>query len=104
MVLLRILSYFLSVIKSHCERLLQAHRSLSTGVLQVRDHEALGMLDLPDGVSPLSLPVFADMQDVLHEDVYVDEDPVALKVLDDILFVLGAVEFFGLFCGAYQLL
>ena len=32
MVLLRILSYFLSVIKSHCERLLQAHRSLSTEI------------------------------------------------------------------------
>ena len=75
-----------------------------TGVLEVRVQELLLALDSPDGSSSLSLPVFGDMQDMLHEDIDVNEDPVALEVLDDILFILGAVELFRLLRGAYQLL
>jgi len=32
---------------------------------------------------------------VFHEDIYVDENLVVLEVLGDILFVLGALPFFG---------
>ena len=44
------------------------------------------------------------MQDVLHEDVYVDENPVALKVLDNVFFVLGAFALSRFIRGVSQLM
>ena len=53
-------------------------------------------LNLPDGPSPQLLPVFGYVQDVLHEDVYVDKDPVAFEILGDVTFVLVAIVLCGL--------
>ena len=50
-------------------------------------------LDLFNNWPPQLLPVFRDVQNGLHEDIYVDEDPMALEVLGDILFVLDRPVF-----------
>jgi len=50
-------------------------------------------LDSPDGPCPKFLPVFGDVQDVLHEDVYIDEHPTVLKVPGDVIFIIVIIVF-----------
>lgn len=49
------------------------------------------MLDFLDSSSPQLPPAFGNMQNVLHENIYTNENPVAFELL--ILCVLGAIEF-----------
>jgi len=54
---------------------------------------------------PLSpVPVIGDVQVVLHENLYVNEDPVGLEILGDVLFVLSAVVLLGFVRIGAQLL
>jgi len=66
------------------------------GVVPVGGRKDPVAFDSPDSPSPQLLPVLGNVQDLLHENVDVDENPVAFEVLDDILFVLGAIVFLSL--------
>ena len=73
-------------------------------VVQVGRRKVRMALYSPNGWSPLLLPVLGNPQDVLHEYLYVDENPVGLEILSDILFVLGAIVFLSFVGIGAQLL
>ena len=78
------------------EPLLNALGLALMGVVQIGERKGRIPPDFPDGLSPQLPPVFGNMQDVLHEDFYVDKNPVALEILSNVLFVLGTVVFWNL--------
>ena len=61
-------------------------------------------LDPGDRISPRFPPVIGNVQDVFHENVDIDENPVAFKILNDILLVLVAGAFLRLVGVGSQLL
>ena len=76
----------------------------TTGVVQVGHQKFRVALDSVDDWSPQLLPAVGDVQDVLHENLYVDKDPVGLEILGDILFVLSTVVLLGFIHIRAQLL
>ena len=70
--------------------------SATTGVVPVGGQKGTVALDSFDGWPPQFLPVLGGMQDVLHKNVDVGENPIAFGVPDDVLVVLGAVAFLSL--------
>ena len=70
--------------------------SAATGVVPVGGQKGTVALDSFDGWPPQFLPVLGGMQDVLHKNVDVGENPIAFGVSDDVLVVLGAVAFLSL--------
>jgi hypothetical protein len=61
-------------------------------------------LDFFDHRSPSGLPVVGDVQDVLHENLYVDENTMTLEVLEDELLVICAIVFSNQVRVGFQLL
>ena len=78
--------------------------STLTGEVPVSSQKYGVTLDLPDGLGPRRLPIFGDVEDVLHENVYANENPVVFEAFSDIPFVPGIVIFWGLVRIGLQLL